>query len=361
MKIAYLVPTISNFGGIERVTSLLTNQIALNDKYDITVISYYYSGEEVYEISPRINKKYIYNYRISLKKGIYKAVKFIREDIDIESYDILVVCGSIFFPIGVLGTMFKKTKLILWEHTHYYGNSELKLQKISRKGWVEFADAIITLTDSDRKVYLKKSINKKVYTIPNPLDPRLEFVEKKKDIHENKIISVGRLTEIKNFEECIEVADILLKKYSNWTWDIYGEGNRRDHLNKLINIYGLEKKVNLMGNISNIYEKYNEYKIFVSTSKSEGFGLAILESMAMGVPVISYDVPYGPSELIDNGKNGYLIPFKDKRQLLDRIETLMNNNTQRNEFAEKGIIKAESYNLDEISRKWGDHFNKLMS
>lgn len=89
----------------------------------------------------------------------------------------------------------------------------------------------------------------------------------------------------------------------------------------------------------------------------EGFGLAILESLSVGTPVISYDVDYGPSELIQDGFNGYLVPQGDINQMVEKVDQLLNNTQKLQQFSINSIESAQQYNATTISTKWQNILN----
>ncbi len=95
----------------------------------------------------------------------------------------------------------------------------------------------------------------------------------------------------------------------------------------------------------------------LSTSKMEGFGLAILESLSVGTPVISYDIDYGPSELIQDGFNGYLVPKGDINQMVEKVDQLLNNTQKLQQFSINSIESAQQYNATTISTKWQNILN----
>lgn len=95
----------------------------------------------------------------------------------------------------------------------------------------------------------------------------------------------------------------------------------------------------------------------LSTSKMEGFGLAILESLSVGTPVISYDVDYGPSELIQDGFNGYLVPQGDINQMVEKVDQLLNNTQMMQQFSINSIEYAQQFNEINVSTKWQNILN----
>ena len=138
---------------------------------------------------------------------------------------------------------------------------------------------------------------------------------------------------------------------------MYGFGSESKKLNELIQKYGLENHVYLRGFLSNLDQEYSDAYLSLITSKMEGFGLAILESLSVGTPVISYDVDYGPSELIQDGFNGYLVPQGDINQMVEKVDQLLNNTQKLQQFSINSIESAQQYNATTISTKWQNILN----
>lgn len=367
MKIAFLTPNYIKSGGIERVVSILANYLVKN-KIDISIIAYQSELDKppYYPLDPEIKLFDIFYEKISMKRGILKGTNILRKHIKEEKYDILISCGSLNFPLGVLATRLNDTKLICWEHSHYKMNNQIAFQKYTRKYWVDFANKIVTLTNQDRLEYQKNIYSKnKACNIPNPLDPlvlaHLDLSESKASQIKMKIISVGRLTKGKNFTDILFAAQIVMEKNPNWEWHIYGEGPEYHILQKMIQEKNLTKYVYLKGNIPNIYEVYREYDFLVSTSLNEGFGLVLIEALANRLPVLSYDVECGPKEIIENDINGYLIECGNYEKLADKICFLIQNEERMKKLSRNVDEVIMKYNIKNIAEKWIIIFEELVN
>jgi glycosyltransferase involved in cell wall biosynthesis len=113
-----------------------------------------------------------------------------------------------------------------------------------------------------------------------------------------------------------------------------------------------------MGFTADIYEKMAQGSIFVLTSIFEGFGMVITEAMACGIPVVSYDCPTGPSEIIIQGENGYLVPMHAEEEIADKINLLIENVEMRKKMGLKAKESAKFYSLEKILPKWTDILRK---
>ncbi|HCU7553560.1 TPA: glycosyltransferase [Staphylococcus aureus] len=173
----------------------------------------------------------------------------------------------------------------------------------------------------------------------------------------NHIISIARLVENKQIKHQIEVIKQLVTKHSNIQLNIYGHGNGLSEYRQLVEDYHLSEHVKFHGFKTHINEEIAKAELMLSTSKMEGFGLAILESLSVGTPVISYDIDYGPSELIQDGFNGYLVPKGDINQMVEKVDQLLNNTQKLQQFSINSIESAQQYNATTISTKWQNILN----
>lgn len=198
-------------------------------------------------------------------------------------------------------------------------------------------DAIVTLTEQ-QKNDLVQIINddRKIKVIPHstPINTSFEINR------ENKFVYMGRLTPEKQIDHLIEAYNIARRDIGDYTLDIYGDGNEKDNLSQLINRYNLQNKVTLKGRTNNPEKAFSSAKASFITSKYEGFGLVIMESLNNGCPVVAYDMKYGPSDLIEHEKNGLIVE---------------RNNVQELARAMVKVTKV-NYNVDQLPNKFSDQY-----
>lgn len=363
-KICFSIECINVCGGTERVTSQLAS--ALSDKYDISILSIEKLSDSLFfEMDEKIKIDYLFNYQIddNLKKHYFEIVKRIRKYLKNNKINILVtvdVSQLLFISLATVGL---NIKVIAWEQFNSARSKESKVAFLSRKIASNRCDCIVTLTKEDREKYIELfSPKAKVQHIYNPLTPSL-LNKKNNSVKDNTIISVGRLQYQKGFDMLLEVANILFNEYrvSDWNWIIVGEGTKRKELEKKIQEYDLEKKVLLLGEQRDVSSYLNDSKIFVLTSRYEGFGLVIVEAQYFDLPVISFDCDMGPRELIKEGKNGYLIPCYDIRLMAKKIYELIRDSQKVNEFSENATINIDQFNFGNIVNNWIDLIENIES
>ena len=175
------------------------------------------------------------------------------------------------------------------------------------------------------------------------------------------MISAGRLTSQKGFERLISVWKEVNKRYPDWSLAIYGTGEDEEALRDQIKEAQLESVITINPPTPEIYTKMQESSIFVFPSRYEGFGLVLIEAMINGLPCISFDCPYGPSEIIKSGNDGFLIPNGNIQAMADKICFLIENENVRKEMGEKARKSVMRYTPENIMLLWNNLFNEKLN
>ncbi|HCX2173244.1 TPA: glycosyltransferase [Staphylococcus aureus] len=215
-------------------------------------------------------------------------------------------------------------------------------------------DALVVLTEK-QKEDIKNRFGERnnYYVIPHSIQvPEIKNVKVN-----NNVVIISRLHPEKRLDHSIRAFEKVVKKIPNATLSIYGEGQERENLQKLINKLGLQNQIKLMGYTKEINKVLQSADCSLLTSQYEGFALAIQESIANGTPVIAYDINYGPSSMIDNGKNGYLIKDGEVNELSNHIIKYLNKSKEeKKNFFENAIEKARKFSNQNFANSW---FNLL--
>jgi len=358
--IGFLLGAASNEGGIARVTSIIAEQLENLSNYEIHIISYVNTNNEGYGWSSDLTFHSLFQERKPLKKriinGAYKLNKLIKHN----QIDVLVSCGALFGPLGLLGTFFSDTKHVYWDHSNFFQDTDHNFERQGKRITAKFADVVVPLTKTDKINYEKFSKAKKVSQIYNPVDANLFNQEIVYKSSSKKIISVGRLGKQKNFLGLVDVAKIVLGERPEWEWHIFGKGEQEEQIQEKINKFNLNENLFLKGHHSNLYEAYNEYSLLVMTSEYEGFPMSLLEGMAKCLPLVSYDIATGPNEIIKKEENGYLIDFENKEEMANRIISLLDDSSTRIKMSKNQKSIVNNFKLEQIVGQWDSLFSNLI-
>ena len=358
-KIALMVSNLCTLGGTERVTANLSKD--LSQYYDCTIITQWCNGKYAYDIDKKIKIFNLYDKQKRLRYIAVDAVKKIREYILKNKIEVVIVVGRNNGIIPLLVKLCTKVKLVYCEHSslisYKFYNESIK-QKIYRKllqtMLYHVPDCVVTLTDKSREHYKNSSMP--CCRIYNAIDENLRDMNYKYDINLKKIITVGRIDYAKGYEYLIEVAKKVFTNHPDWRWDIYGnESLNIDYSYKLkekVKNEGLKDKIIFYGDCSNIYDMYKEHSFLVMTSRYEGFGMVLIEAKANGLPLISFDIEAGPSDIIRNGIDGYLVKPFDIDTMAERICELIEDGNKRTSFSQAACGNLEKFSSNTITRQW---------
>lgn len=365
-------------GGIESSTAFLSNILSKN--YDVTIIcTYKLPNTPAVSLNENIKVEYLTENLSPNKKQLISAIKhkniknILKEGFlsikilflkkytmikKIKQLDSKIIISTRSTFSKLLGKYGKKDCIkIAQEHNHHNNNKKYIKKVISSLKNIDyFMPVSQELTDFyDKHIHNKKT---KCYYIPHGLD---YFPENCANTEKKQIISVGRLDPIKGFHDLIEIFKLLEPQAPDWNLTIVGGGEQYNQLNKQIHDMELEKKVFLLGqkNRDEINTILSNSSIYVMTSYSESFGLVLLEAESFGIPLVAFDSAQGAKEIIKNGKNGFLISNRNKKEMVNKILDLINNPQLRYNMGQSGRSLAENHTAENIQKKWEIFLNKI--
>lgn len=378
MKIVYCLNSIRGVGGMQRVTIVKANALSDIEGNEVyIVVTDNKHASLVAELSSKIHlidlgidyyagdtgrsklaNIIVYKRKIRQhRKALYDCLREIKPDV-------VVSVGG--FEKYMLLSMKNRTWKVIREF-HFEKNYRQKHSKtlFDRSiAWLtdfydfhfkeKNYDCIVLLTEEDRNLNWKGW--HKIRVVPNPIS--FECVTPSR-LDEKVVVMVGRLDPIKNCSSMVRAFKIVAKRHPDWVLKIYGGGSEKDLLERLIDDLALQDNVFLMGYSSDIKAVYCNSSLSVLTSRSEGFPMAMIESIECGVPVVSYDCPCGPKEIISDGVNGFLVPFGDEQAMADRICQLIEDVDLRKKMGEAAKKEAKKYQINSIIDRWMQLFREL--
>ncbi len=242
------------------------------------------------------------------------------------------------------------------EHMNFHSHRPRLAQDIARRyGGLA---ALAVLTEADRLDYAAALPGLRVERIPNAV-PRLGGGRSRLDA--KLVVAAGRLESQKGFDLLIRAWETVGARHPDWRLRIYGSGPRRDDLRRMILERGLYDRVFLMGRTRRMGEALAAGSLFVLSSRFEGFGMVIVEAMSKGLPVVSFDCPRGPGEIIRPGRDGILVPEQDVEGLASGILELVEDEPARRRLGAAAVENARSYAVASIAERWEDLLRDLRS
>lgn len=358
-KLALLVYDISLIDGAERVAINLAYEFA--KYYKVFIISLFCKYNIPFDLKEKcciyivssIEKSISFNF-LFLTHKVYKYLKTNKVDLIIS-----ITAGVV--TIADFAAIMLSTKVIYAEHSNLENKTYGKKHQLRQYIGAKLSDYVVTLTERDRKNFIDKFKlpDDKIVSISNWYSGEKETKEQYNS-KVKRIISVGRLEKVKGYDLLLKVADEIKNKYPDWTWDIYGDGSLYTYLKREIKKKKLDKFIFLKGNVNNIDKYYKNYSFLVMTSLYEGFPMTLLEAQNAKLPIVCFDCPTGPAEIVEHGVNGFLIPSYDINIMVTQIEKLINNERLRIQYSDHADQNLIRYKKNIILDKWLNVFQKLM-
>ena len=391
-KIVYCTPALYSAGGVERVVSFKANYFAEKLGYDVTIIvtegrgrSCFFPLSDTVKVvnfelgfedlwkAPFLRKVFLYlSKQYKYKKRLSAELMRIRPDITIS-----MLRREINFLTSLKDGSKKIGELHVnrTNYRNFEANDSNILKRLFAKFWMRSLvgklkglDQLVVLTDKSKASWQELS---NVTVIPDPIPMNIKGVKERRCIgvwSSKRVVTIGRYAyqkgydlllkawaEIEKIKELEEVNEV-----KEWTLDIYGQGDRTDYRQLMAELGIDTNRCHLNGPVDDVGQVYKDSSIFVLSSRFEGFGLVLVEAMASGLSVVSFDCPAGPDEIITDGYDGLLVPSGDVKLLAQKLMLLMADKELRTRLSQNARRSAQRYEMNSIAGKWVDLFNKLM-
>lgn len=374
MRIMYVNDAFAIKGGIERVLADKINYLSAVYGYDICILTANQGPHPyAYPLDPSVkfvdtgisfHRLYRYHGLKRWKKSreydrLY--MQRVRQQIDLFCPDIIISARSNY--LKPLCKLKNKAFLIHESHSSYrvvYFEEGLFFKRMlgiwQIKKLSNIPMMVIALTNGDAEEWRKAMPQNTVKVIPNIVS--LNDSGKYAALENKHVIFVGRLEHQKGLDDLIKVWEQVQERHDDWQLDIFGDGSQKDRLQSAIAERGLH--VTLCGMVDHIFEYYMRSSILILTSVFEPFGLVIPEAMSCGLPVVAFDCPYGPAEIVNDGVDGFLVKNRDIKTFADRVCQLIEDKELRQRIGKAAIQSAQRYSPERIMPLWKELFESLL-
>ena len=349
VKICFVIPSLSNSGGMERVMSELINYFAIRKQDELHLVMYGPGNEKIFFEIPDniIISRPDYGYS-DKRRSVYaaKTLLFIRKAIKRINPDTILSFGEIWNSYVLLALYGLRFPIYVSDRCRP-NKSFGKLHDTLRKRLYPKATGVIAQTQKAKELYETQFKHDNVVVIGNPIG---RIADNGQFERENIVVSVGRLIDTKHFDQLIEI----FSKIDNPDWKLVivgGDALKQTNSIKLrqqIDALGMADRIQLAGTQKDVAAYLLKSKIFAFTSSSEGFPNVIGEAMSAGLPVVAYDCIAGPSDMIVDGENGFLIPLFDKEMFAEKLKDLMENDEKISSMGANARKSMERYSTDKV-------------
>lgn len=340
---------MSRSGGTERCTSIIANELCKRNNYSIIIADISNKAENCFfDIDSRIMVLHLH------PKNVPDGIAILRKLIKANGVDIIINVEAMLGIYSIPATVFTKVKNIIWEHGNFF-QKQCRTMDLVRWAEIKFCKKYITLTKRDKRNFLNHFKGRcEIAHIYNPIslpDKKIQY-----NIGSKKILTIGIVRYIKGFDMLVDVADIVLNKHKDWTWEVYGDYDLKDdYARKLlekVKEYGIEDRLLFRGETKYVSTQYESSAVYVMTSRMEGLPMVLLEAKSYKLPIVSFDIETGPDEIVEDGVNGYLIKPYDTDEMAKKICELIENDDLRKRFSDNAYIGIEKFDIHDIMKKW---------
>lgn len=369
MKVLIFIHSLQN-GGAERVTANLANYW-VDKGWDITVVTFAKRNSDFYTLHPMVQRiaLELTNDSSNVWAGLWnnlprivalrRVLRQVRPDIALG----MITNSSVLLALAALGL---PNLCSIGTERNHPPQTPLDFQwKILRSCTYGLLNVVTALT-SESAEWIKHNTNaRRIVVIPNavflPLpieEPRIipsVICRSGRKI----VLAAGRLNAQKGHDWLIKAFSNLSQKHSDWDLVILGEGSLRTTIERQVQKAGLEKRIFIPGRAGNISEWYETADLYVMSSRFEGFPNSLLEAMAHGLPVVSFDCDTGPRDIVRHEVDGLLVPSGDVGALTASIDRLMSDPLERQRFAMKAVEVRERFSLKKILGMWEQLFAEI--
>lgn len=376
LKIVYVTPALYMAGGVERVLTLKANYFADHLGYDVTIVLteglgkplFYPLSDKVKVVHLDINFEALWTCSFIKKVFVYVGKQYrFRKQLKAElmrlrpDITVSMLRREINFITSIKDGSRKVGELHV-PRTFYrnLGNSILmkplsKLWMSRLIGKLRQLDAFVVLTEKAKLTWPELT---NVVVIPNPLS----FPLPPENIaHEKRVIAVGRYSDEKGYDLLLQAWTMIQGACPEWRLEVFGDGDRAPYEALIDQLHIDRRRCLLHERTTHIQEEYAKSSLLCVSSRFEGFGMMILEAMSCGLPVVSFDCPWGPRAVITHGDDGLLVENGNVIQLATALRELMTNDARRQAMAKEAKGNAPWFQIDYIASMWQSLFEGVMA
>lgn len=357
-NICFTIHNVACHGGTERVGLLIANELCKRG-FNVFFMSYDAKEGPSFSCDARIKCFSMLSNILERRTrkwqryAIWKYHRFLIK----HKIDLVIDIDTQHANWSIPAAMGTKTKVIGWDHFNYTYSTQNSFRKHAIKLIEYHAAGLVLLTKKDKNTYLTKTDvpSSIIHQIYNPIT----FEEQNWIKHENKrVIAIGRIDPQKGFDLLLKSWKIVEEQISDWTLEIVCGYGSPECLQKEAVSMGL-KHIECTERTDNVRQKYLNASIYALSSRFEGFPMVLLEACALSLPMVAYDCETGPSEIVEDGINGFLVKPENVEMFAAKLIEMIENERLRLAMSKAAFETSKKFKIDNIMEQWINLINSL--
>lgn len=374
LKLVYITPALYMAGGVERVLTLKANYFADHFGYDITIIltegknkpMFYPLSDKIKVINLNIGFEELWTCSFAkkvlvylkkqrqFKKALAKELMRIHPDVTVSllrrEINFLNDIKDGSRKIGELHVNRANYRNFETNDSNFIKNLFAKFWMYSLVSKLKHLDQFIVLTEEDKKAWAELP---NISVIPDPLS---FSPTQKSSLSVKRVIAVGRYVYQKGFDLLLQAWATIERQYPDWQLAVFGDGNRTPYEQQMKELGIDDSRCHLYGPTTDIQQEYVNSSLFAFSSRFEGFGMVLVEAMACGLPVVSFDCPCGPKDIVRDSEDGILVENGNIELLAMSLSKMMRDEALRQAMSKAALKNVQRFRIEQIAEQWRNIF-----
>ncbi|MFT4019918.1 MAG: glycosyltransferase family 4 protein [Acinetobacter sp.] len=352
-KICFLIGNLNLSGGTERVTTLLANALAAQGQA-VCILNLSQGERPFFPLHAKVENHRLYDHAVSMKTHALATIWKIRKFVQHHKIKHLIVVDSISCIFTVPALFGLNVHHICWEHFNFEIDLGVALRRVGRRWAARYADVVVTLTQRDRQLWLQgiTGIRAEIRCIANPCP--FAVAQNLPAQSCKTVLAVGRLRPEKGFDLLLAAWEKVVQQHSDWRLRIVGSGDQEYALKQQAELLGISSSIDWFDATSDIAVHYAQASVYCLSSRFEGFGMVLLEALSFGLPIVAFDCPVGPRQIL-NESNNVLIEAEQVDALAQGLLQFMHLTPERyHSIASENQQLAQQFSINTITTQWLD-------
>ena len=374
LKLVYITPALYMAGGVERVLTLKANYFADHFGYNITIILtegknkplFYPLSDKIHVVNLNIGFEELWTCSFAkkvlvylkkqrqFKKALAKELMRIHPDVTVSllrrEINFLNDIKDGSRKIGELHVNRANYRNFETNDSNFIKNLFAKFWMYSLVSKLKHLDQFVVLTEEDKKAWAE---------LPNICvisDPLSFCPTQRSSLSIKRVIAVGRYVYQKGFDQLLQAWATIERQYPEWQLVVFGDGNRTPYEQQMKELGIDDNRCHLYGPTTDIQQEYVNSSLFAFSSRFEGFGMVLVEAMACGLPVVSFDCPCGPKDIVRDSEDGILVENGNIKLFASSLSKLMSDEALRQSMSKAALKNVQRFSMEQIAEQWRNIF-----